>query len=244
MQSNMSIKFLDQLNSSDQIGGKAANLVKLLEGGFNVPNFFVVSDTTFSEQEIIEASQKLNTTIFAVRSSANQEDSAYTSFAGQFDSYLNVAQADLSETIKRCFDTSTNQRLKSYLEVNNLNPEAVVLNVIVQEMVDVEVGGVIFTKNPVNNSDSEVVIELATENIEKVVQGQADTQTIILNKSSGQIISKYGQSSYSISSDLIESLVNSSKSIESQFGLATDIEWAIDKAGLLWILQARPITSH
>ena len=86
---------------------------------------------------------------YAVRSSATVEDAAGMSFAGQFESILNVRGADaLLEAIKTCWLSLFSERALVYLARQRVSAEKVRMAVLVQEMVDASHAGVVFTADP------------------------------------------------------------------------------------------------
>ncbi|TFG34314.1 hypothetical protein EU527_04180 [Candidatus Thorarchaeota archaeon] len=108
----------------------------------------------------------------AVRSSATAEDLPDASFAGQYDSSLNiVGLEDVLEQIKHCFGSIWTTRAISYREENRIHHENVRVAVIVQSMVDAKSAGVMFTKSPLYNTDNEIMIESNFGLGESVVSG-------------------------------------------------------------------------
>ena len=100
-------KFNDVDVNSNIIGGKARNLAILTQNGFPVPDGFIVSSESFDcnvlKTESIEEIEKLidEDSLYAVRSSAMIEDATNESWAGQFETYLNVKP---SEIIKKIYE--------------------------------------------------------------------------------------------------------------------------------------------
>ena len=123
-------------------GKKADNLIKLKELGFNVPQFDVISH----DQLIDEYVPSFPADSYAVRSSCSLEDGDKLSFAGQFDTFLNVSKNDLKEKIKLVIKSYNLDNLKKYDD--ELKNEKVENNVIVQKMIHSDLSGVVFTANP------------------------------------------------------------------------------------------------
>ncbi|TFG32479.1 hypothetical protein EU527_10005 [Candidatus Thorarchaeota archaeon] len=110
----------------------------------------------------------------AVRSSATAEDLPDASFAGQYDTSLNIEGAeDVIEHVKHCFGSIWTTRAISYREENHIPHENVLVAVIVQSMIDAKSAGVMFTKNPISNADNEIMIESNFGLGESVVSGYA-----------------------------------------------------------------------
>ena len=92
-------------------GGKATNLGFIIKNGFNVPEGFCIS-TKINEidknarNDIIGRFRKLKSSV-SVRSSATVEDSKHMSFAGQFDTFLNInSENKLLNSIKKCLNST------------------------------------------------------------------------------------------------------------------------------------------
>ncbi|MCM1479080.1 MAG: phosphoenolpyruvate synthase, partial [Muribaculaceae bacterium] len=109
----------------------------------------------------------------AVRSSATAEDLPDASFAGQQETYLNVVGIDdLCENIIRCYASLWGNRAVSYRQTQGYDQQSVALAVVVQEMVESEKAGVLFTANPVNNSRDEMQLNASYGLGEAVVSGK------------------------------------------------------------------------
>ena len=144
------ILFPQNLEQADKLGGKAKALAQLGQARFNIPSWFVVADFTESDcSEIFNSSKALDSSLFAVRSSAAAEDGAQHSFAGQFDSFLNVTTSQLVEKIKLVQNSAQSAHVDSYQSsklIANVTPPSV----IIQLMLDPDVSGVAFSADPVS----------------------------------------------------------------------------------------------
>ena len=107
-------------------GGKADNLILLRDNKIPVPEFVVVTDGKAPD---------VSWEMSSVRSSADVEDGVSDSFAGQFDTYLNVARKDLQEKIDLCMASASGEGAAEYLKQRELDKE-VKMSVIVQKMID------------------------------------------------------------------------------------------------------------
>ena len=212
------------------VGGKAANLGKLKNAGFKVPDGWVYLDLdsyydscgkVVGEVGLDKAKQILESQYHnvAVRSSARGEDSGSHSFAGIYESYLNVSPYGIPDAIAKCVDSGNTARADAYRERFDLPKETPA--VIIQDMVDAEIAGIIFTKHPVDGEG--MLIEAVYGLGEKLVQG--------------------GNPDATLSESQEAELKATARLIETLFGSPQDIEWAFDKDGVLWILQSRPITT-
>jgi len=209
------------------VGGKAANLGKLKNAGFNVPLGFV---HTSASVDFVELARQMvgwplsnrpnpRPSTLAVRSSARGEDSGSHSFAGIYESYLNVSPFDIPDAIAKCVDSGNTARADAYRERFDLPKETPA--VIIQDMVDAEIAGIIFTKHPVDGEG--MLIEAVYGLGEKLVQG--------------------GNPDATLSESQEAELKATARLIETLFGSPQDIEWAFYKDEVLWILQSRPITT-
>ena len=205
-------------------------------------------------------------TAVAVRSSATAEDLAGASFAGQQETYVNVrGEEALMKAIKDCWASLWTARAMAYRRCQGIAPESVSLAVVVQEMVEAEAAGVMFTANPAHGRRDEVVISAAWGLGESVVSGSVTTDDIVLEKESGRVISRetadkevmtvYTESGTEerpvpeaqrrqpvLDDEAAAELARYGVRIDDHYGSPQDIEWALSK-GELFILQARPITA-
>ncbi len=111
-----------------------------------------------SEKEILKKYRELNLKNVAVRSSATAEDSLDISWAGELESYLNVTEKSLLDSVKKCWGSLFTPRAIIYSkEKGKLGKNSVA--VVIQEMVNPEVSGVCFTQNPVTKNKNQIVIE-------------------------------------------------------------------------------------
>jgi len=200
----------------------------------------------------------------AVRSSATAEDMEDASFAGQQDTYLNVQRDDLIERVKECWASLFTKRACVYRERNDISHEDAEMAVVVQEMVDATISGVLFTNDPVSGDD-EMTIESAWGLGEGVVSGEVTPDRFVVDGDTGNLITtdlstkrqqytwngdeteliavaEGKQEVRTLTDDQIQALWTKAQEITDYFGEPQDIEWAIDD-GELYILQSRPITS-
>jgi len=205
----------------------------------------------------------------AVRSSGSQEDGANASFAGQFESFLNVrGEEGLLHQIKCCWAGFWKPWSLSYqmdrLGTNG-SPDIAIL---VQEMILARSAGVLFSADPISGSSDQMVIEASWGLGEAIVEGTVKPDRFVVDTRSRKIIEqtvqdkkfmrvldpkKPGetkrvrvpqnkQSIPCLTEKEIESLVKTGKKVHQYFGTPQDIEWAYHK-NVLYLLQARPITT-
>ena len=214
-------------------GKKADNLIKLKKQGFDVPGFDVVSH----DQAVDKYVPSFAAELYAVRSSCSLEDSDRLSFAGQFDTFLNVKKEELKEKIKMVFDSYSLDKLYDY--DSNIKNGKIENYVIVQQMISSDFSGVIFTSNP-QGIINEMVILCGKGVGEKVVTDKVNTTTYYYN-TDDEIYYYEGGNNY-LSANQIQEIVSTAQKIVNLLGECLDIEYAI-KDGILYILQARKITT-
>ena len=203
----------------------------------------------------------------AVRSSATAEDLPEASFAGQQDTYLNVkGPEDLMNYVRKCWASLFGARAIFYREENNFDHSKVYIAVVVQEMVDAEKAGVMFTAHP-TTGEEKILIEAAWGLGEAVVSGTVTPDTYWVDKTTGEILeqqiseknimfqkeSEAGQTikvpvpedlknKQVLTSDEIAQLTELGRNIHEHYNFPQDTEWAIE-AGKIFMLQSRPVTT-
>lgn len=206
-----------------------------------------IKEMTFisSEEEVLrelwsEISKRGEVKV-AVRSSAADEDSEKLSFAGQMDSFLEIANfSDYLEAIKGCFASLYGDRAVAYRKQNGIDPWQAKIAVIVQEMVAAEVSGVVFTANPISGRPEEVLITSIEGLGEALVSGQVDADTYTLDRK-GMVLEKEIISD-TINAPQLALLTKKAIKIEEAYKMPLDIEFSIVD-GEIYFLQARPITT-
>ncbi len=230
------------------IGGKAAQIRQLMDIGARVPATFVcvwdayeayqqdkATILTLLRQEI---GQKLDLSkSYAVRSSANVEDGAHFSFAGQFATMLNVLGLENLLSAIQVVWESTLKTSPSYLENANFHPDQLRMAVVLQEMVKPVVSGVAFSKNPMTGLD-EIVVEAVSGSGESLVQdGVTPDQWV---HKWGAWTKRPGHSS--IDGKIIEEVVSQTKAIAESFEKPLDLEWVYSGTAVYFV-QMREITA-
>ena len=218
---------------------KAKNLQILKENGFNVPSFIVVEhefDLTPIQMFILG-----NKTKFAVRSSFEIEDGIDASFAGQFKTLLNVDKKDLKEAVRNVKDSLLEDNVREYCESNNINMYTQCNKVIIQEMIDSDCSGVVFTANPMGCLNETVIV--VGEGLGcNIVEDKVNTTSYFYNQDDKVYRCVSQEKKNILSENILQELINISDKIKKIFGKDMDIEFAI-KDGIVYILQARPITT-
>jgi pyruvate,water dikinase len=152
---------LDDLGDSP-VGGKAEGLAKLVRLGLPVPRAFVIVGATPGNlpEDLADHYAQLGGTAVAVRSSALGEDSADASFAGQYETVLDVTGIDALRTaIDTCLDSLHNNRAAAYRQQSAPRGAESAMSVVVQAMVPAASAGVLFTADPVTGRRDRVIID-------------------------------------------------------------------------------------
>ena len=203
----------------------------------------------------------------AVRSSATAEDLPEASFAGQQESFLYVHRNNLLTYIKRCWASLWIERAIHYRKNNGFDHRKVYLAIVIQEMIPSDVSGVAFSINPINQRDTEIVIESVWGLGEGIVSGQLSPDRFVVDKINEVILEKdlaekshmivhnitgdgtnlvptseQQRTLYTLTDQQVLELLNLVKQIEKHYQSPQDIEWAFAN-NQFYILQSRPITT-
>jgi len=301
-----------------EVGSKAANLGKLIQSNFLVPDGFVIKTNAYnlflSSNNLIEFIQRslesidynnldsiehcaniirksienssipnelideiklkyqqYSTFEVAVRSSATAEDLPSASFAGQYDTNLNLKDFEqVIQNIKKCYASLWTTRAIMYRYKNNISHNIVKIAVIVQKMVPAKSAGVLFTINPITSNREELLIESNFGLGESVVSGRCSPDQFFIQKLKRNILKiltkRIGKKKIavypinggieyvelsdelneqsSLTDNEIIKLAKVGLYIEKKFNkIPQDIEWAIDQNNNIHILQTRPVTT-
>ncbi|MBM3244324.1 MAG: hypothetical protein FJZ15_00830 [Candidatus Omnitrophica bacterium] len=202
----------------------------------------------------------------AVRSSAADEDSKVLSFAGQMDSFLNIRNFDaFLNAVRNCWVSLFGERAVLYRIQNKIDPWVSQIAVVIQQMIESEISGVIFSANPLTGNTKEMMVSSTWGLGEGLVSGALDADTFILN-SNGEIIkseiaekkqkitySQVGgtaaievatnkQSVLSLNKKQLKELHKMAQKVQDFKGMPMDIEFGIEN-NRIYLLQARPITN-
>lgn len=209
------IQALYEIGSHDAVGGKARGLTKLIAAGFPVPDGFVVMPDA-TDGEIVAAYRRLGAGPAAVRSSAEEEDSQTRSYAGQFDTFLDVlGEVEVVEAVNACRASASNSRVASYREDDAALPAPI--PVIVQRMVRPDYAGVAFA-----GPDGRTLVEGVPGLADRLVSGRASPSPL--------------------PEHVRERVERVARTVVGRFGAAQDIEWAAE-GDRIWLLQVRAVTA-
>ena len=187
-------------------GGKGGSLARLVQAGLPVPDGFVILPAAFvndalSAEAWMQVQAHLNRLrntdnqgAFAVRSSAMSEDSAQASFAGEFETVLNVRTDDaIHRAIHTVYHSRQNERVQAYTQAKGLAPGegGHEIAVIVQILVRADSAGVLFTANPVTGQRDHAMISAAWGLGEAIVGGLVTPDTLIVEKATCHVPVSY-----------------------------------------------------
>ncbi len=236
---------------------KASNEIRDLIGGAEFPKDI--------KKEILNEFTKLRAKHVAVRSSATAEDSSVASWAGELETYLNVTDKNLLDSVKKCWSSLFTPRAIFYRFEKKLNKQKVSVAVVVQKMIQSEISGITFTAHPVTKDREQMVIEAGYGLGEAIVGGMITPDTYIIDKKSFIILDKNisiqsimivkdkkgtiektvpkaRQDEQKLNDKQIIKLTKICAGIESHYKKPQDIEWAFEK-NKFYITQSRPITT-
>ncbi len=231
------------------VGGKAHQLQRLISWDAPVPPFFVITTMAYRwfrdhgsfPPDLAERFQQFfrDHPVVALRSSMIAEDAADSSFAGLFDTILDVREEGWQEALNQVYRSLSSDRVREYvfhkkLEVN------LEMAVVVQALVRVEKSGVLFTRSPVPPTAT-VAIDAAFGMGEGVVSGHADVDTYRLARTGELVTSTIFGETPVLSQSELAVLLKLSLGLEAKAGAPSDIEWGL-KEGTLFVFQIRPIT--
>ncbi|WP_280483134.1 phosphoenolpyruvate synthase [Nocardia cyriacigeorgica] len=216
--------------------------------------------------ELIDAGyRRLGGGAVAVRSSVAAEDGPAHSYAGQFDSFLNVDGEDaVRRQVRACWASAFSQRSIEYAFAHD-QPRVAAVAVVLQRLVAARVSGVMFTADPASGSPDELVISAVYGLGEGLVSGAVDADSVVVDRSGNVLDTVIGdkdraflpsdpggstagavdaerRARLALSEAEIAALAELGRKLEAELGAPQDIEWAIDDDGI-WFLQARPITT-
>ncbi|MBO0676541.1 pyruvate, water dikinase [Mycolicibacterium sp. S2-37] len=229
--------------TDDRFGGKAAGLAELRRLGMAVPEGFVIANASTPgplDAAVARFARLTATgaTPVAVRSSAVGEDGADQSFAGQYDTVLGVDSADgFVAAVQKCAGSVGSERASSYR-----GDAGAVMNVVVQQMVNARAAGVVFTADPATGRRDLMVIDAIAGLGEALVDGSASPDHLVLNADGTTALHEVGAQAV-LSPDDAAAIRSGALRAARHWSRPMDLEWAIDQAGALWWLQARPITT-
>lgn len=235
---------LSQL-AGEPVGGKAQGLAELVSMGLSVPAAFVIIDADIDRlpDDLTDHYANIGAGMVAVRSSALGEDGEDASFAGQYETILNVSgETELREAVFDCIRSLHSKRADSYNQSQG-HVEEVRMCVVVQRMVDASAAGVLFSADPVSGRHDRLIIDAVEGLGEALVSGESTPDHYELDTENTLTLYEAAGDSPILSDAQVTALAEGARHAVSQHGAPLDMEWAIDSNGKLEWLQARPITT-
>ena len=229
-----------------------------------VKNGMVPDQITVAVEKHLQSIPEKKQSTWAVRSSAVGEDGLF-SFAGQFDSLLNVPKERLTHAYLDVVASRFNTNAVLYRLSNDVKDTESSMAVLFVPMIEARSSGVILTRDPTAPEVDNMMISSVRGLAVDLVAGKAESDTLYIDrKELGQIreirgrqqsmvvpagsegldrrmVSPEMQNSLSISKEKAIELARMALDIEGHYGRPQDIEWAIDNKGKCWILQSRQL---
>ncbi len=203
---------------------------------------------------------------FALRSSALGEDSAGASFAGQYQSALNVRRSHLITSYLEVVASKYTPQAMHYRLQRGLRDEDVAMGVGCLEMVEARSGGVVYTGNPSDREDHNIYISSTWGLPKAIVDGRFANDLMVIDRTQPDKVFRRSigkkttqfvlhhregidrtevpldrQLSSSLSDTEAFEIATAALRLEEHFGFAVDVEWAITHEGEIVVLQCRPL---
>jgi len=231
------------VGSGYDIGGKAESLGKMLGMGLPVPTGYVVAAQAFENGRLKnEAAAELSLLVkklsaghhtYAVRSSAVGEDGTEDSFAGAYETVLDVKPADIEKAVLTVAASADNERVGVYSRERGARTGGTA--VVIQRYVAAEYAGVLFTADPISGSRGKMTGSFVRGAGEKLVSGEGMDGGFVIDAV------RYSYSGSPEMEPYAKRLFKYAKKTASD-GIPKDIEWAVS-GGRVYVLQSRPITT-
>lgn len=246
-----------------EAGNKFTTLARLELAGYDVPPFFCVGASAFRaagghapipdalRSEIAEALRALGPGPVAVRgclvgrTAAHGEDSASNPLAGVSETVLGVEGEDaVSAAVERCWAAPRSPHARAYLDEFGLDSDTLAVAVAVQAMVDARAAFIAFSADPVRPADT-VVVAAAHGLGEGLVSERVDAVHHFVDPAGG--VESHGTGDPSgepLAPDEVRAVADLARRIAAELGGAQDVEGAVDAAGRIRVLQARPLVTR
>jgi pyruvate,water dikinase len=249
------VRFVLPLAEADRArgGGKAGALAELLAAGFDVPPGFVVTTDALDSSgrmgpevrdDVTTAYEALGSPTVAVRSSATAEDLEGASFAGIYDTVLDVDGVDaLVDAVERVWASLRGPRAVAYRRDRGMAEDALGMAVVVQAMVPADIAGVLFTRHPLTGAEDVIVASAARGAGEGVVDGTAPVETVEIDAATGTLrrTETAVDGGPLLDAGRLAELARVGRAVHDALG-HRDVEFAVVD-GAVRLLQARPITA-
>ena len=239
---------------------------EIWDTALRIRNLFLRMPFPANLKEVLKAhcDHYFQTDSVVVRSSAGDEDAAGSSFAGLHESYVNVRGFDaIIKHIQLVWASLWSDRALLYRRELGLEVEHSAMAVVVQRLVQSDVSGIVFSRNP--NDPEQTIIEAVYGLNQGLVDGSIEPDRWLLNRSTGNLVKHIpvDRTRYMVCTDdgitlaplppdkaktaplnagQVNQLFQLAHNLEQQFGLPQDIEWTLSN-NQLFILQSRPVTA-
>ena len=256
------LSLADAAPETTLLGGKAATLARLAAAGLPVPAGVVVTTDVFAAAAgvaagpagdvdpdalalpddaaaaLLAATAGWGDVPLAVRSSGVAEDGAAASFAGLYETVLDVrGEQALLDAVLTCWRSAFGARIREYARAGA--PAS--LAVLVQPMVDADAAGVAFTADPVRGARDRVVVDAVAGVADQLVSGAAAPQRwVVADGEEPRLADQDGPEALDAAGAAAVAAL--ARQVERLQGCPQDVEWAV-AAGRPVLLQARPITT-
>ncbi|MDP9729443.1 PEP/pyruvate-binding domain-containing protein [Alicyclobacillus tolerans] len=269
----------DQLGK-EGCGSKAFELSRLMQRGYCVPDGFVVAgkvheSITSAEAEskaadmqvaMLQAFNRLMERYGAVsvRSSCTVEDLSHASFAGQYETVLNIRnQEAFFQALRHCWNSISYARVNAYAKANHISLHGSQMPLIIQGMVNADTSGVAFSIHPVTHENS-VIVNVSYGLGEAIVSGLVTPDTFLYEKTTGKLHAEIGskelkcvlqdqgvceidttwleQQRLCITEEKVLEVCKLTENLEKEYQTPVDVEFSFQE-GQLYLLQVRPITT-
>lgn len=203
--------------------------------------------------------------LWAVRSSATNEDEAERTFAGLYRTILGVPHLAVPTAITACWTSLWTTAAWAYHERGNPHDDAPAMAVIIQPLLSARVAGVAYSRHPVTGKSACVVINAILGLAEPMVSGMVPPDCYVIQTENTQarllerhIVTKTtarrptvgavhdaavpaaDQQQPSLTDEETLALARLIQQVERAMNHPVDVEWALDERGM-WLLQSRPI---
>jgi rifampicin phosphotransferase len=253
-----------RIDDSALVGQKAATLAMLKQAGFPIPNGVVLTTEALAHvltaaglddrakqadiealrlpdeltQALAVAVDRLHSDRLAVRSSGVDEDLPDASYAGQYETVLNVPVADVAAAVRHCWASAFSEQVNTYRR-GHQGAGQVAMAVLIQPMVEADAAGVAFSADPITGDRNTCVIDAVRGLGDRLVSGQASPDHWLVRGMQARCQSApEGAIDAKVALDVAQLV----RRVTAHQQVPQDIEWA--RAGSeVMLLQARPITA-
>ncbi len=206
--------------------------------------------------------------LWAVRSSATNEDGVHASFAGVYRTRLGVSLEEIGSAVKDLWLSIWDERVLNYHATSGLNETPPAMAIVIQPLLEASAAGVAYSVHPLTGRVIQVMVNAVAGLAAALVDGSATPDQYVVEMAendqpirvSQRMIARQTQAlrvtgqglcevplsdeavgRATLSDDQLFALARAAKQIEKSFGHPVDIEWLYDDRGL-WLLQARAIS--